>query len=210
MPDIDVSPSELTESLGPDESVDRDVTLTNSGAVSLSFSTSITGFPAGSWVNANPTSGTVAAGSQESITVTFNSAGLFDGEYLANLRVASNDPDESPWNVPMSLTVSGVVGTEEVPVPLVWGLGRATPNPFGTRTALRFDVPESGAAVELSVFDVTGRHVRTLLSGAQPAGQHVVLWDGRDSAEARVAPGVYFYRLRAEGFEQTKRLIRLR
>jgi flagellar hook assembly protein FlgD len=49
----------------------------------------------------------------------------------------------------------------------------------------------------LEVYDVTGRHVRTLLRGNVAAGQHTVQWDGRDDRGFSVGSGVYFYRLRA-------------
>jgi flagellar hook assembly protein FlgD len=89
-------------------------------------------------------------------------------------------------------------------------LGRAYPNPFGDRAAIRFEIPAGGAQADLSVYDVTGRRVRRLVTGPQPAGFHVVVWDGTDQSGRRVAAGTYFYRLRAGDFEQSHRLVRLR
>jgi hypothetical protein len=67
---------------------------------------------------------------------------------------------------------------------------RAIPNPFNPSTELHFDL-ESTDAVTLAVFDLAGRHVRTLLSGQLPAGAHRVRWDGRDAAGRFVASGIY-------------------
>lgn len=53
--------------------------------------------------------------------------------------------------------------------------------------------------VSLGIWDVRGRHVRTLLRGSMPAGLHRTLWDGRNAAGNRVASGVYFTRLRVDG-----------
>jgi hypothetical protein len=69
------------------------------------------------------------------------------------------------------------------------------PNPFNPMTNLRFAVP-SAAPVNLAVYDVSGRLVRTLVSVAShDAGVHAVSWDGRDSRGVEVAAGVYFARL---------------
>jgi hypothetical protein len=74
------------------------------------------------------------------------------------------------------------------------GLAFARPNPFRDRTVIHF-VAAQAATVELAVFDIAGRRVRTLLRGAAAAGEHDAPWDGLDDAGRRVAPGVYLYRL---------------
>jgi flagellar hook assembly protein FlgD len=61
---------------------------------------------------------------------------------------------------------------------------------------LKYAVPRDGQA-RLAVYDVAGRHVRTLVDAPRPAGTHTVIWDGRDEAGRRVTSGVYFVRLRA-------------
>jgi hypothetical protein len=73
-------------------------------------------------------------------------------------------------------------------------LGAATPCPFRTATALDFDLP-GPRSCEVSVFDASGRLVRTLERGALSGGRHTVRWDGRDASGAAVATGVYFIRL---------------
>jgi hypothetical protein len=70
------------------------------------------------------------------------------------------------------------------------------PNPFNPRTRIRYDVPATGT-VELSVYDVSGRLVRTLVAGEKrEAGTHHESWDGTDDRGDRVAAGVYFARVR--------------
>lgn len=85
----------------------------------------------------------------------------------------------------------------------------AHPNPFRPRTTLRFAVPRPGH-VRLSIFDVAGRLVRTLVNESRPAGQHSVSWEGRDEAGRSVASGVYLYRMEAGDFVATQRIVRLR
>jgi len=77
-------------------------------------------------------------------------------------------------------------------------LRAARPNPFRDATSLGFDLPGE-ASVRMDVFDAAGRRVRTLATGRRPAGAHEVAWDGRDAAGRTVAPGVYFWRVRADG-----------
>ncbi len=69
----------------------------------------------------------------------------------------------------------------------------AAPNPFLGSTRISFDLVRGGRA-SLSIFDVTGRRVRTLIDGARRgAGTHDASWDGRDDADRPVSPGTYFY-----------------
>jgi hypothetical protein len=79
------------------------------------------------------------------------------------------------------------------------------PNPFNSRTTIVFEVPGDGP-VSLQIFDVRGRLVRTLVNGPRTAGRLVVPWDGTDNRNQLVASGVYFYRLRAAGLEQSRKM----
>jgi hypothetical protein len=83
------------------------------------------------------------------------------------------------------------------------------PNPALASTSIRFELPAPGPA-GLTIHDVTGALVRTLAQGRRAAGAHTVVWDGRDDAGERVAAGVYFYRLRADGVDESRRMIYLR
>lgn len=83
------------------------------------------------------------------------------------------------------------------------------PNPFNPSTTIAFYLPR-GSHVRLEVYDVAGRLVATLLDGVRPAGRHAVSWNGQDGSGRTAASGVYFYRLRADKFEQTKKMILLR
>ncbi len=80
-------------------------------------------------------------------------------------------------------------------------LGPARPNPSFGASRIRFTIPpgmETGA-VSLVVVDVTGRLVRRLRDGAPEPGPYEAVWDGRDGSGRRVAPGAYYYVLRAGG-----------
>lgn len=84
----------------------------------------------------------------------------------------------------------------------------AAPNPFRNATSIRFSVA-SRQPVRLTVFDVAGRRVHTLLDEPKDAGQYAVRWDGRSGEGRSVASGVYFYRLDIGSFTATRKVLRL-
>ena len=87
---------------------------------------------------------------------------------------------------------------------------QARPNPFGSATSIDYAVPAGGADVRLSVYDVSGRLVRTLVNEPRPAGRHTATWDGRDRGGQRAAAGVYFYRMQARDFSQVRKVTLLK
>jgi hypothetical protein len=79
----------------------------------------------------------------------------------------------------------------------VFQLSAPRPNPSRGISEIRFLLP-SARSVEIDLFDLAGRRVRSLVSGAVlPPGQHAITWDGRDGSAARVGSGLYFLRVRA-------------
>lgn len=100
-----------------------------------------------------------------------------------------------------------VAGVGESAATLAATLRPNHPNPFRTRTTLRFDLPRR-ERVELQVFDIAGRLVRTLAGGAElAAGSHAVDWDARGEGGAPLTPGLYFARLRAGAVQATRRMV---
>jgi flagellar hook assembly protein FlgD len=84
------------------------------------------------------------------------------------------------------------------------------PNPFQARTVLAYDLARQGRVV-LRIYDVSGRLVRSLVSGeVQEAGRHSVEWDGRDGAGAVTGAGLYFGRLDADRESDVQRVVRIR
>jgi hypothetical protein len=80
------------------------------------------------------------------------------------------------------------------------------PNPFNPVTTISFDLPES-AVVRLTIHDVAGRLVRTLVAAETVgSGRHEMVWNGRDEGGQVVAAGVYFYRLDAGAYTETRRM----
>jgi hypothetical protein len=68
------------------------------------------------------------------------------------------------------------------------------PNPFGATTRIEY-ILSGESTVKVSVFNVRGQRVRTLVAATQAPGRHAALWDGLDGEGRAVSPGIYFYRL---------------
>jgi len=102
-----------------------------------------------------------------------------------------------------ALTVNpntGVVSTETDHTPLAFSLDQNYPNPFNPSTTIGYTLSEAGP-VSLSIYTMTGQRVATLVNESQPAGQHRHSWDARGFAS-----GVYYYRLRANGMDVTRKM----
>jgi hypothetical protein len=83
------------------------------------------------------------------------------------------------------------------PVPVApFVLYQNTPNPFNPATTIAYDVPQGGGRVALDIYDLSGRHVRSLVDELQTAGPKAVLWDGKDAGGRAASSGVYLYVLK--------------
>jgi hypothetical protein len=127
-----------------------------------------------------------------------------DGNSLPDLFVTGH----FPFEVRMYSNFGTGTATGEAPPPPT-SLSQNTPNPFNPTTAIRFSVA-SDTHVRLLVYDLAGRRVRTLVDGNKRADVYKVVWDGTNDAGQSVATGVYFYRITAGKFVQTKKMLLLK
>ncbi len=88
-------------------------------------------------------------------------------------------------------------------------LSQNYPNPFNPQTTINFSLKSRGA-VRLAIYNVAGERVRTLANEEFAAGGHTRVWDGRNDSGALVSSGIYFYRLTAPGFSQTRKMVLLK
>ena len=80
------------------------------------------------------------------------------------------------------------------------------PNPFNPNTVIPYHLAEPGY-VELSIYNALGHKIRTLVDRYQEAGAYSVEWDGRNALGVGVSGGVYFYRLKAGGYERASKMV---
>jgi hypothetical protein len=108
-----------------------------------------------------------------------------------------------------SLVKMSAEAVKAIGIPDAFALEQNYPNPFNPTTNIRFSLPETND-VTLEVYDLTGRLVRTLVSGQVEAGVHTMTWDGKDASGVQVASGVYLYRIQAGAFNQTNKMTLLK
>ncbi|MFH1277901.1 MAG: M20/M25/M40 family metallo-hydrolase [Candidatus Eisenbacteria bacterium] len=135
--------------------------------------------------------------------------GLMDMALVANVTKISLATIATVAGIDTSFA-TGVAGADtDIPERDGPALDPAEPNPFNPTTTLRFHLP-STTRVELHVFNSGGRLVRTLVDGNREAGDHAVVWTGDDDGGRDVPSGVYFYRMKADRFTETKKMVLVR
>ena len=104
-----------------------------------------------------------------------------------------------------------IVGTiEALAVPVEANrLYQNQPNPFNPQTTIRFSLARKGR-VEVIVYDVGGRMVRTLIDGEREAGLHSVVWDGKNDRGHPVGTGIYWSQMKTESFLSNKKMVILK
>ena len=88
-------------------------------------------------------------------------------------------------------------------------LYKAYPNPFNPVTTLRYDLPEA-AMVNITIYDMMGRQINTLVSGPQNAGYKSIQWNATNNQGQPVSAGVYLYSIEAGEFRENKKMILLK
>ena len=109
---------------------------------------------------------------------------------------------EHPKFEAVTVSLSGVSGSPELPVE--FSLSQNYPNPFNPTTSIAYGLP-SAQHVNLTVYNVLGQTVVTLVDGQQEAGNHLVDWEASEHSS-----GVYFYRLTTEQNTETKKMLLLK
>lgn len=130
--------------------------------------------------------------------------GLVNGDFITATTTDTNfNTSEFCSNF---IVVPGVEEERSTGKQLRYELKQNYPNPFIQSSVISYQLPVK-SKVSLRIFDVTGRHIRTLVTGDVCSGAHTVVWDGRNESGMKVSPGVYFYKLETEDFTATKKLI---
>lgn len=109
------------------------------------------------------------------------------------------------------ITSVGGGGDDDKPStpPIRFFLGQNYPNPFNPSTMIEFAI-EKPCVVKIVIFNIAGQRVRTLIDEMKPVGNYKIAWDGNGDRGTRVSSGVYFYKIFAEKFRSTKKMILLR
>jgi PKD repeat protein len=123
------------------------------------------------------------------------------GTFTLTLTVTDSGGLSSSTSTQVQVNDSGVAVEDEASIPTRFALAPNYPNPFNPATTIAYDLPAS-AEVNLTVYDLYGRKVATLVQAAQGPGRYEVTFQAQD-----LASGVYVYRLTAGDFTQTQRMV---
>jgi len=115
---------------------------------------------------------------------------------------------EHSVEVILRVTEAGDAGdwTDNSGTPKSFALFQNQPNPFNPETKISYYLPRA-CMVRLTVYNVLGQRVRTLFDGYQNAGMQTVIWNGRNDDGVQLSSGIYFYRLQADNFQKTRKMV---
>ena len=163
--------------------------------------------PPPAWIHLlHPTLGEVEPQGEDTLFVRFH-AMMEDTTAEAVIRISSNDLNQPLVEIPVTIVmlenlITNVGENELTPENFV--LEQNYPNPFNPSTTIRYSIKEN-TLVTLKVYDILGNEVVTLVNEVKPAGKYEISFDA-----SSISSGIYFYKLNAGGFTNTKKMILLK
>lgn len=116
-------------------------------------------------------------------------------------------PDETSKTLTPSSSVSvTVVVANKSLLPDAFSLSQNYPNPVNLETVIKYALPED-CHVELTIYNMLGQKVKTLVNQYQDAGYKIAHWNGRDDKANEVASGLYFYKIETPKYSESKKMI---
>ncbi|MBS3767063.1 MAG: carboxypeptidase regulatory-like domain-containing protein, partial [Candidatus Cloacimonetes bacterium] len=157
------------------------------------------------WITFSPDSGYVEAGDEDIVTVDFNTVDHSIGEVLVAQLHFSSMPDVGTQDVNIQVTVGDMEATGQTEVTET-ALNSSFPNPFTDHTTISFSLKQP-TNVKLSVYNVKGQLVQTLLNEHMDKGEYNVDWNADNR---RLGTGIYFYKLETENKSFLKKMIMIK
>ncbi|MDP3581044.1 MAG: CHRD domain-containing protein [Ignavibacteria bacterium] len=132
---------------------------------------------------------------------------LVKGKLYMNVHTLTNPGGEIRGQVVNSTDItSGVKSNDSQELPSSFELSQNYPNPFNPETTIRYKI-QAASNVSLKVYDVLGREVATLVNEYKQAGNYKVKFNVETRHGASLQSGIYFYRIHANGYSETKKMI---
>ena len=130
--------------------------------------------------------------------------------YLGNNQLCPPYPSCIEDDVGVQDTTNcGQVSIIDETLPIIYNLHNAYPNPFNPVTSLRYELPQD-ALVNITIYDMMGRQVKTLVNSSQTAGYKSIQWNATNNIGQPVSAGLYLYTIQAGDFRQTKKMVLLK
>jgi hypothetical protein len=116
---------------------------------------------------------------------------------------------ELPFNAQIIVSSTYLSLSDILGLPTEFALHQNYPNPFNPTTTLRYDLPVD-AMVNITIYDIMGRSIKSLVNSNQTAGYRSIRWDGKNNLGEGVSAGMYIYMIQAGEFRQTKKMVLLK
>jgi hypothetical protein len=189
----------------------KDVSITNAIASGVEFNWGA--IETSPWLSLSATTGTSPATVSFSVDITDLSVGTYNTlveikQVSVTTSMGVTDDIDTVY-VKLLVDQPTDVEDDQGAVPKSYSLEQNYPNPFNPETVIEYNLPASGH-VTLTVFNVVGQKVVDVVNGYQSAGNKQAVWNGRDQNGREVQSGVYFYRLTADNFTMTRKMMLLK
>lgn len=159
---------------------------------------------AGDWLTVSPMSGVLWTGQSDEITVTFNTNGLQGGVYTGEIEIGHNGVT-GRITIPVILDLATAADPARN-LPTEYALHGNYPNPFNGQTDIAFDLPAAGD-VNITVHNLLGQQVATILNETRSAGFHRINWNARSDQGMELTTGLYFLRVNMGGRDYVSKMI---
>ena len=126
---------------------------------------------------------------------------------ISNVEAGENENLNGPFQI--TFVNENILNVFDSNLPENFSLKQNYPNPFNPTTSLRYDLPED-ALVNITIYDMMGRIVKTLVNGSQTAGFKSIQWNATNDRNEPVSAGLYLYTIQAGEFRQTKKMVLLK
>ena len=125
----------------------------------------------------------------------------YNSNVFIALKSSGVSSSQGIWNIPLEQITVGISSISSQ-IPERYTLHQNYPNPFNPSTKIRFEIPGSPEIVKLAVYDISGKEVARLVNEELPAGVYEYDFDG-----GNLSSGMYFYRLEAGSFVETRKMV---
>lgn len=188
------------ESISIDTTSTMSVFVTNVGQATLHI-TEVTSDNVNFTVNNNPVS--IAPSQTSEVEITF--APVSAGEKSGNITIKSNDPNRPELDIAVTGVATDSVGIGDI-LPRITKLIGNYPNPFNPSTVIEFSL-EKEMFVNLSIYNIKGEKISTIINSKMSAGNHKINWNGLDGSRRGLSAGIYFYSMKTPHYNKVKRML---
>ena len=201
-----INPQEFNVNIPVNSAFTDTLNMQNTGGQDLIYDISVTyqGDNTG-WISLSQSSGIIEPNQENNVSVSFYSLSLPEGTYNATINISDN---RETTEIPVTLNVQNVETNEDIIN--VSNLDfKNYPNPFNPSTTISFNLKRE-AFVSLTVYNIKGEFVNTLISKKLTQGSNQVVWNGLDKYNRTVKSGIYLFKLKIDKKEFYKKSVLLK